>query len=244
MLLLGELYKIKIININIIKSIFNELICDINKYYNLEMGIILIKHLISDKEGYKLYENNVRPFLYKKELNKKIKFLIMDIIDSNKKTKPNKKCKTEYISDQYTAQKIKNLINEYIREKDLDYTIGCYNEIKIKSKSNIKIFEFLMNLIDADKDKFNLIFDLLKKLIKHKNIKYNSIKFGLIDFLKEYDDLILDFPNLDKQIIEIFNMFVKIKVLEYNTIKFILNKSMKTDKSDFFLKKFSPNLSK
>ena len=170
----------------------------------------------------------------------------MDIMDeSNTKKKINiqKKYKTEYTSEQYTKIKIKNIINEYIRVKDLEYTINCYNEIKIKPKTNKKIFEFLMNLIESEKDRFNLIFNLLKKLIKHKIIKYNSIKFGLIDFLKEYDDLILDFPNLDKQIIEIFNMFVKIKVLEYNTIKFILNKSMKTDKLNFFLKKFTTDLS-
>ena len=125
------------------------------------------------------------------------------------------------------------LINEYISENDLKYTISCYNEIKSDPKFNRIIFEFLINLVESDTKKFDQIFGLIKNLIRHKSIQYNNIKFGLIDFFKEYDDLLLDNPQIDKSIIQIFNEFIKIKVLDYNTIKFILNNRMKSDMNKF-----------
>ena len=229
MLLLAELHKLKLINIDIIKSIVKELTNNIDEYYKLELAVIMVKHLLSTKEGNHLYKNNIEIIIHNPNLNKKIKFMILDIIDEIQQKSDNNcnsKNITEFTPDEEIEVKVKNLINEYISENDINYTIGCYSEIKSKPRSNKIIFEFLINLIDSDDKKFNQIFGLLKKLIKNKIIKYNNIKFGFIDFFNEYDDLLLDYPNLDTIIINILNIFIKVKVLDYNTTKFILNKGL------------------
>jgi hypothetical protein len=253
MLLLAELYKLNLLNSKTIKSIIRELIICEDEYYKLELGIIIVNHLLPNKLGTELYKNNIEILLKNPKLNKKIKFMIFDIIEKNNNIKSvdNKKTeltyndkkteltyndkKNELTSDNEIEVKVKNIINEYISEKDLNYTISCYNEIKVKPRSNKIIFEFLINLIEANDKKFNHVFGLIKNLIRRKNIKYNNIKFGLIDFFREYEDLILDYPNIDKSIIKILNDFVIIKVLDFNTIKFILNKGMKSDKYNYFI---------
>jgi hypothetical protein len=238
MLLLAELYKLKLLNSVTIESIIHELIIQDDEYYKLELGIIIIKHLLPNKLGTELYNNNVKILLNNPKLNKKIKFIILDIIENNNKVSNKVSNKDsnkpiEFLSDNEIQVKVKNIINEYISENDLKYTISCYNEIKSDPKFNRIIFEFLINLVESDTKKFDQIFGLIKNLIRHKSIQYNNIKFGLIDFFKEYDDLLLDNPQIDKSIIQIFNEFIKIKVLDYNTIKFILNNRMKSDMNKF-----------
>ena len=175
-----------------------------------------------------------------KNINKKIKFMIMDILDNEVKTVNIIKKDNIYMSDEVIEVKIKNIINEFISEKDYKYSLSCYKEIICKPKSNKVIYEFILNLIESEQSRFNDIFFLLKKLIREKVIKYNNIKFGLIDILKEYDDLILDYPMLDQQIIRILNVFIKLKVIELNNLKFILNKSITNkEKNSFFLKKMN-----
>ena len=81
---------------------------------------------------------------------------------------------------------------------------------------------------------------MLRRLIKDKEIKYNNIKFGMIDLLKDYNDLILDYPILDQKLIKIINLFTKFKIIEVNNLKFILNKGLfSKEKISFFFKKIN-----
>lgn len=253
MLLLTELYKLELLNQDTIKSIIGEFIVDSTKHYKLELGIIIIKHLLPNKIGLELYKNNVEILLKDQLLNKKIKFMILDIIQDNKikpsksqndkikssNSQNNNKCEdnnpSEFTQDNEIEVKVRNIINEFISENDLDYTISCYDEIKVLLRSNKVIFEFYINLVEADDDKYNKIFELIIKLIRNKKIKYNNIKFGLIDFLREYDELLLDYPQVDNSIIKILNNFIKIKVFDLNTLKFILLKGVNTEKYDYFI---------
>jgi hypothetical protein len=209
--------------------------------------------LLSTSDGKKLYKEKIRLLLDNNKLNKKIKFMILDIEDkmeievSNKlesKKESDSFTISEFTPDEEIEVKIRNIIREYISENDIEYTLSCYSEIKSKPRSNKVIYEFLINLLDSDSKKFNLIFGLLKKLIKNKAIKYNNIKFGFIDFFNEYDDLLLDYPNLDDTISEILGAFIKSKVIDYNTTKFILNKGLNSsqhnkegDKYNYFISK-------
>jgi len=235
-LLISEIYNLKLISSDVIKSILGEFLKDKNKFYNLELAITAVKYLYDDKIGKDLYNNHIKLLPKDKNLNKKIKFMILDIEENLNVNNKNNLDKEEKHQDIEIEAKVKNLINEYISENDLEYTISCYNEIIVEPRSNKIIFEFLLNLLDADEKRYNIIFSLFKKLTRRKLIKYNNIKFGFIDFLKEYDDLILDYPNLNESVIKLFNLFIKIKVFDFNTIKFILNKSVKEDNFNYFIK--------
>lgn len=239
-LLVSELYLIGFINEEKIMSIFNCFLNNVDNYYDIELAIIITDHLKNDKLQKIFLDKYIRDLINYKGINKKIKFMIMDIIESKEEFnyKKTEQEKNTFMSDEEIEVKIKNIINEFILEKDYKYSLTCYKEISTKPKSNRIIYEFILNLIESDNNRFNDIFHLLKKLIKDKTIKYNNIKFGLIDILKDYDELILDYPMLDQQLLKILNLFTKAKVLEINNLKFILNKGLSNkDKNSFFLKK-------
>lgn len=244
MMLISEIYKLDLISKNTITGIVANLLKDQDKFYKLELSLVIIKYLYDQELGEELYNKYVAHLTKDNNLNKKIKFMILDIEDEflkNKKVNNDKKVIYKEEENDYEDRdveveaKVKNLINEYISENDLEYTITCYNEIEVKPRSNKIIYEFLLNLLESDSVRYNHIFGLLKKLIRRKLIKYNNIKFGFIDFLKEYDDLKLDYPNLEKSVIKLFNIFIRIKVFDFNTIKFILNKSVNEDMYNKFI---------
>ena len=240
-ILLSELYLIKFINENTLISIFGCFLFDSNKYYNLELAILITKHVENDHLQNYFLNNYIKKLKLIENLNKKIKFMIMDILENKIELIENKiKNDDIYISDEEIEVKIKNIINEFIIEKDFKYTLGCYKEINIKPKSNKIIYEFILNLIESEQTRFNNTFYLLNKLIKEKVIKYNNIKFGLIEILKDYDDLILDYPMLDQKILKIINSLLKSKIIEINHLKFILNKGLNSkEKINYFLKKIN-----
>ena len=223
LLLLAEFYNLKFLNIDISKSIAKKLMKDKNKYYELELGILFSNNLKLNNLNNKILESEILKLLDYENLNKKIKFMIMDISEKKPKIKVEKKSIVS--TDEEIEVKIKNIINEYISEQDYEYSLSCFKEITSKPKSNKVIYEFLINLVDSDQKRFNEIFNFLKKLVKDKYIKYNNIKFGIIEFLQEFNELILDYPNLEKTIEKILIVFCKIKVLDTNTIRFILSKS-------------------
>lgn len=223
LLLLAEFYNLKFLNIDISKSIAKKLMKDKNKYYELELGILFSNNLKLNNLNNKILESEILKLLDYENLNKKIKFMIMDISEKKPKIKVEKKSIVS--TDEEVEVKIKNIINEYISEQDYEYSLSCFKEITSKPKSNKVIYEFLINLVDSDQKRFNEIFNFLKKLVKDKYIKYNNIKFGIIEFLQEFNELILDYPNLEKTIEKILIVFCKIKVLDTNTIRFILSKS-------------------
>ena len=223
LLLLAEFYNLKFLNIDISKSIAKKLMKDKSKYYELELGILFSNNLKLNNLNNKILESEILKLLDYESLNKKIKFMIMDISEKKPKIKVEKKSIVS--TDEEIEVKIKNIINEYISEQDYEYSLSCFKEITSKPKSNKVIYEFLINLVDSDQKRFNEIFNFLKKLVKDKYIKYNNIKFGIIEFLQEFNELILDYPNLEKTIEKILIVFCKIKVLDTNTIRFILSKS-------------------
>ena len=238
-LMLSELYLIGFISENKIKSIFSCFLNNTDNYYEVELAVIVTDHLKNDKLQKIFLDKYIKNLINYKNINKKIKFMIMDILESKEESNKTKtEDKNIFMSDEEIEVKIKNIINEFILEKDYKYSLTCYKEINTKPKSNKVIYEFILNLIESENNKFNDIFYLLKKLIKDKTIKYNNIKFGLIDILKDYDELILDYPMLDQQIIKILNLFTKSKIIEVNNLKFILNKGLASkEKNNFFFKK-------
>lgn len=236
-LLLSELFVIGFLKEETIKSIFGIFIEDKEKYYNLELAIIIANHVTKMNLQNLLLDEYIKPILKYKDLNKKIKFMIMDILDDNKNENNKKEVKNVFMSDEEIEVKIKNIINEFISEKDYKYSLSCYKEIICKPKSNKIIYEFILNMIESENNKFNDIFYLMKKLTKDKVIKYNNIKFGLIDILKDYDDLILDYPMLDQQLLKILNLLSKSRILELNNLKFIINKGLTNkEKNSYFFK--------
>ena len=239
-LLLGELKITDILSDDTVTSIVSTFISEKENFYEVELGILITEHLIDTNFGNNLFNKKIKKLMEDENLNKRNKFMIMDILDKKSNVTYRPKVKSEFTTDEEIEVKIKNIIDEFLIEKDYDYVLTCYKEIQCKPKSNKVIYEFILNLIESDTSRFNEIFLILKKLLKDKSIKYNNIKFGLIDFLKEYDDLILDYPNLDKQIIKIFNVFIKMKVIEFSTLKFIFNKGLSDkEKNSSFMKKLN-----
>ena len=84
MKLICELFKYKLIDKNLITYILENLTLDLKKYFKLELGVNLVQNLykyINDEERKKFIEF-FSIYLKNNNLNKKIKFLILDFIEN------------------------------------------------------------------------------------------------------------------------------------------------------------------
>ena len=84
-----------------------------------------------------------------------------------------------------------------------------------------------------NQDDFDVSMLLLSSCIYKKIIKYNTLKYGLIEFLNDYDDYKWDYHHIDKTIKQIIKICKKNGFLTYDNLKFIFSKTNSEIKSKF-----------
>jgi hypothetical protein len=226
MKLIAEFFRYNLISKEIILFILEKLTLDVTKNYELELGIMLVKYLfkyINDFEKNKFIDY-FSVYLKNKNLNKKIKFMILDFIeDNNYKDLVIENNKNNYLTDDQIEAKIKSNINDYIEENNIDEFCETINKINLPNKSNKIIYYWIFYILENERN-IEIAIKLLSICISKKIIKYNTLKYGLIEFLSDYDNFKWDYSNLDNILIEVFAFCRKNKFLTNDNIKFIISK--------------------
>ena len=236
---IAELFKYNLINKELITSILEYLILDINKYYKMELGVYLVTYLfnfISSIEQNKFIDYfNI--FLKDKNLNKKVKFMILDFIDEKnistvKKPENIKTNISNYLNDEQIELYIKNIINDYLNdEENLEDSTKLIANLKISPKSNKIIYYWILFLLE-NKDNQDKIMILFCNCFQNKIIKYNTLKYGLIEFLVDYNNFKWDYPNINN-VLKMFIKICKMKLfLTSDNINYIFSKSSCDEKEN------------
>ena len=228
MKLIAEFYNYNLISKDIITYILEKLTLDYNKNYELELGITLVNYLfkyLNESEKSKFIDY-FSLYLKNKNLNKKIKFMILDFIESNDNKKPVKVKevkKSNYMTDDQVEAKIKSNINDYLEEDNIKEFQDGISKIHLPNKSNKVVYYWILYILENEGNK-EVAIKLLHSCIQKRIIKYNTLKYGLIEFISDYDDYKWDYNNLDKILKAIVLSCKKNRFLSYDNIKFIVNK--------------------
>ena len=240
MKLIAELYNYNLISKDIITYILEKLTLDYNKNYELELGITLVNYLfkyLNESEKAKFIDY-FSLYLKNKNLNKKIKFMILDFIENNeskKKVIVKEVKKSNYMTDDQIEAKIKSNINDYLEENNLKEFQDTISKIHLPNKSNKVVYYWILYILENESNK-EVAIKLLHSCIQKRIIKYNTLKYGLIEFISDYDDYKWDYTNLDSVLKEIVLSCKKNRFLSYDNIKFIVNKG-NSNLSTLFLNK-------
>lgn len=229
MKLIAEFFNYKLISKDIITYILEKLTLDVNKNYELELGITLVSYLfkyITNDEKVNFIDY-FSLYLKNKNLNKKVKFMILDFIETNNITnKISNKTdvkKSLYMSDDQIETIIRSNINDYIDDNNLNDFFENINKINLPNKSNKIIYYWILYILENDTNLDTAIL-LMNHCIKKRIIKYNTLKYGLIEFLKDYNDFKWDYPNLDKTLKTLILTCKKNNFLSTDNIKFIVHR--------------------
>ena len=224
MKLISLIFSYKLISKYSITEILRDFTLNINQFYKLELGINLIKYIynyVNEDEKLKFIEY-FNLFLKEDDLNIKVKFMILDFFDKNKSVQHSKNLEDDNKleeSDEVVELFIKNNINLFLENK--------FSELKIipeiKYKLNKIVYYFVLFMIENDnkKEKVNLLF---MDLIKSNTIKINTLKYGFIELLEDYNEYQYDNLNINNTIKYIFSELIKNKYLTEDNVNFILSK--------------------
>ena len=197
-LLLIQLFKLKFINITILKDCISNLLSNIELDNSFEIGILLIinsfKYLdIQNKKYYKAilenyYNNN-------NQINKKNKFIILEFIED--KNNDNIVIDNVVIDNNNIITNntnIKTTLEEFFYNKSKEDLLLDFKEYNFDSILFLyELFKYIIN-IDNKISILNIIYILNKNKIINKKI-LGKTKL-MID--KNYEDLKLDYPNIKK----------------------------------------------
>lgn len=217
MKLICELFKYNLIDKDLITYILENLTLDLKKYFKLELGVNLVQNLykyINDEERKKFIEF-FSIYLKNNNLNKKIKFLILDFIE-NKEINEKKEEKINVdvdLDDDKIEIILKSGINDYIENNDL---IEFLEKIS-KNASNDKVktkFIYFFILYILENNNIDVCLNLLNKLYNKNIFKTNIIKDGLKSFNDDYDDYKWDYTNIDDVLNRISNYLIKEKIID------------------------------
>ena len=75
-----------------------------------------------------------------------------------------------------------------------------------------------------NEDDFDNAMLLLSSCIYKKVVKFNTLKYGLIEFLNDYDEYKCDYPQMDKILKHIIKICKKNGFLTNDNLKFIFGK--------------------
>lgn len=219
MKLISYLFSFNLLSKSVITDILKKLTLNINRYYKLELGIVLIKYIFeyvneSEKEKFLEYFDL---FLKDTKLNKKIKFMILDFFDEKK---INNDVEEDYDSD-IVEVSIKSSLDEYLEDND---TMNFLNNfVNVKYNLNKLVYFITLYLVENN-NKFNKVYPIFIELITNRIIKTNILKYGLIDFLQDYDEYKYDNFNINLTINKILNNLIKDKHLTEDNVNFMLSK--------------------
>lgn len=217
MKLICELFKYNLIDKDLITYILENLTLDLKKYFKLELGVNLVQNLykyINDEERIKFIEF-FSIYLKNNNLNKKIKFLILDFIE-NKEINEKKEEKINVdvdLDDDKIEIILKSGINDYIENNDLIEFLEKISKNASNDKVKTKFIYFLILYI-LENNNIDVCLNLLNKLYNKNIFKSNIIKDGLKSFNDDYDDYKWDYTNIDDVLNRISNYLIKEKIID------------------------------
>ena len=85
------------------------------------------------------------------------------------------------------------------------------------------INSFILNLIE-NFDNIKSYLEIVNKLLVKKIIKFNNLKYGLVEFINDYEDYKWDYTNLNVMLKTLLNELKILKMLTDDNIKFIFSK--------------------
>ena len=224
MKLISELFKYKLIPRDVIMTILKDLTLNTNLYYKLELGVALIKYIynyIEDKEKV-LFLEYFSIYLKDKNLNIKIKFMILDFIENSKKNESSKN-ENNFHNDEQIETIIKNSLDEYFNDNDISCFFHRISKIKVPHKSNKIVYFFILNLVENFGNVKSYL-EIINKLLVKKIIKFNNLKYGLVEFINDYEDYKWDYTNLNVILKTLLDELKILKLLTDDNIKFIFSK--------------------
>lgn len=217
MKLICELFKYNLIDKDLITYILENLTLDLKKYFKLELGVNLVKYLykyINNEEREKFIEF-FSIYLKNNNLNKKIKFLILDFIENKEiKEKEEEEKKVDVdLDDDKIEVILKSGINDYIENNDLIEFLEKISKNASNDKIKIKFIYFLILYI-LENNNIDVCLNLLNKLYNKNIFKTSIIKDGLKSFNDDYDDYKWDYTNIDDVLSKISNYLIKEKIID------------------------------
>ena len=224
MKLISLIFSYKLISKYSITEILRDFTLNINQFHKLELGIILISYIYNfvNKEEQTKFIEYFNLFLKEETLNIKVKFMILDFFDKNteaKKDEVTKKHEESESNDEVIELIISNNIKSYLENN--------YTELKItpniKYKLNKVVYYFILYMIENDnsKEKVNKLFI---NLIKSKVLKINTLKYGFIELLQDYEEYQYDNININNTINYVLRELLNNKNLSIDNINFIFSK--------------------
>ena len=217
MKLICELFKYNLIDKDLITYILENLTLDLKKYFKLELGVNLVKNLykyINNEEREKFIEF-FSIYLKNNNLNKKIKFLILDFIENKeiKEKKEEVKKVDVDLDDDKIEVILKSGINDYIENNDLIEFLEKISKNASNDKIKIKFIYFLILYI-LENNNIDVCLNLLNKLYNKNIFKTSIIKDGLKSFNDDYDDYKWDYTNIDDVLSKISNYLIEEKIID------------------------------
>ena len=226
-ILISELHKINFINLELLNAILNELIKDKEEIYKLELGVFLCSK-ISENNDYEYISNFLNDLKGDSNTCQKIKFLIMDIFDKDQK-------------DEYVEKSLEDLCNEtinfYVTNNNIDSSFDKLLDL-FKNYKQKQIFYYFFLYSIENINNINYPINLIKKNLKRKKVNYQTIKISLHNFLLEYDDFKIDLPDINDRIIILFNKLNNNKILNINTLNYIVSNTLSEKNKTDLLNKF------
>ena len=225
-LLLARLYKLKLINIKLLNKCIGELLSNYNIYY-VTVAVTLIKTLrksISNKY-LNVYDDLLKSLINSDDTSKKIKFIILDYIENNSTTKQN------YLSSENEVNieaNIKAYMDEYLENVNYKDMVYYMKEFKNYQMYQV-VYEIFRYSINLSSDKKNQIFELLIKFFKDDILNNKFLRKSLELVFKDYEDLKLDYPNIDKNIKLFVGSLKKNKLLDRRQIDNLCRINKKID---------------
>ena len=116
-------------------------------------------------------------------------------------------------------------------EENLEDSTKLIANLKISLKSNKIIYYWILFLLE-NKDNQDKIMILFCNCFQNKIIKYNTLKYGLIEFLVDYNNFKWDYPNINN-VLKMFIKICKMKLfLTSDNINYIFSKSSCDEKEN------------
>ena len=218
MKLICELFKYDLISKDLITFILENLTLDIKKYHKLELGISLVQNL------YKYINNEEREkfidffsiYLKNTNLNKKVKFMILDFIENKevKDKEANIDVEIEMNDDKIEAI-LKSEINDYIESKNI---LEFINNVKKYVLSDVvgSKFMYYFILYILENDNMDVCLFLINNFYEKKILNNKSINNGMTNFYDDYDDYKWDFVNINDVLKNIIIYLKEKKIVENN----------------------------
>ena len=229
-MILSRLYKLNLINIKLLDECLGEFIINSESIYCINISVNILQELCNlfDDERRKLYNTTLKRLLGNININKKIKFVLLDYFEN----KRNNKQTTSSESEVDIETKIRSCMDEYLTNKNYKDVKYYLNELKAYKNKQYIIYEIFKYSINKQSEDKEFILEVLLKLLKQNVLNSKYVYQSIVLLFNEYNDLLLDYPNIKNA--------VKLLLKKLKNNKFInryaYSKLMKENnfKNDFF----------